>query len=359
MRRLRTSCEAAKRELSSTTSTHVDLYSLSNGIDFSMNISRARFEELNSSDFKKTLQPVQAALDDANISKADVDVILLVGGSTRIPKVQKILKDFFENKPIEKTINPDEAVAYGAAVYAAMLKGNWSSKVFGKVLQDITPLSLGLILRASGVLTAIIVIPRNMPIPVVRYKNSRTLADNQESALFEIVQGESPVPEQNYKLGEYCIDGLPPGPAGSINFTTAFEIDANGILSVKSVEESSCKSNGIVISDVSGHLRKELVDQMIKDAETYRFDQLNRKQAIQAKDLLEKECYSIKNDLSANEDVIKTFEKEKIIAKCDETLIWLEENPREGAFSYERRHEEVKSFSRKILDKIRGIFSTD
>ncbi|KAG4075323.1 hypothetical protein HA402_003114 [Bradysia odoriphaga] len=360
MSRLRTACEVAKRELSSTKTSKVELCALSNGIDFSLNVSRARFDEMNVADLKKTLVPVQAALADAKLSKEDVDIILLVGGSTRIPKVQTILQEFFGNKPIEKTINPDEAVAYGAAVCAAILKGNWSSKVSGKILKDVTPLSLGLdLLDARGVLKTCVVIPRNTPIPAKAEKVSVNRNDTSSLVSFKIRQGESSAPDQNYKLGEYLLSGCPKGPRGTISFTTVFEIDENGILAVTSTERSTGKSNGIIITNVSGHLRKQQVEKMIADAEKYRSKQRERKTAIIAKHGLEEECYKIKDFLLLDEDDGLAVEKGAVLEKCQETLDWLQENEYESRDVYEKRYAEIKSFSRKMFDKVRSIFSTD
>lgn len=361
MQRLRTACEVAKRELSSTKISKVELYALSNGLDFSLNVSRARFDELNAVDFKKTLGPVQAALADAKLSKDDIDIILLVGGSTRIPKVQAILQEFFVNKPIERTINPDEAIAYGAAVCAAVLKGNWSSKVSGKILKDITPLSLGmdLVNLANDVLFTHVLIPRNTPIPAKAEKLSCNNSNTSTSTKFTIRQGESSIPEQNYNLGNFVVSDLPQGPRGTIEFNTIFEIDENGILTVTSTESSTGKSNGIVINNVSGHLRKQQVHKMIADAQKYRSEQRERKRAMLEKHGLEEECYKIKELLM--DDVYDGLSDEKgaVLVKCQETLDWLQENTYESREVYEKRCTEIKSFSRKVFDKIRSIFTSD
>lgn len=230
MRRLRTQCEKAKRILSASAQTSIEVDSLADSTDFSMTLTRAKFEELCMSQFKQTIGPVEQVLRDSSISKSQVHEVVLVGGSTRIPKVIELLKNFFNGKEPNRSINPDEAVAYGAAVQAAILSGEESEQIGSCVLLDVAPLSLG-IETAGGVMT--VLIPRNTTIPTQKSQTFTTYADNQPGVNIQVFEGERPMTRDNHRLGQFNLEGLAPAPRGTPQIEVTFEIDANGIMSVK------------------------------------------------------------------------------------------------------------------------------
>ncbi|KAF0268568.1 hypothetical protein FOG48_02371 [Hanseniaspora uvarum] len=268
LRRLRTACEKAKRALSSVTQTTVEVDSLFEGEDFESTITRARFEDINSSLFKSTLEPVEKVLKDAAMNKTQVDEIVLVGGSTRIPKVQKLLSDFFDGKSLEKSINPDEAVAFGAAVQGAVLTGqSTSDETKDLLLLDVAPLSLGvgMVGNVMGV-----VVPRNTTVPTIKRRTFTTVQENQTSVTFPVYQGERTNCAENTLLGEFDLKGIPPMPAGEPVLEAIFEVDANGILKVTAVEKSTGKSANITISNAIGRLSEEDIEKMLNNAEEFK-----------------------------------------------------------------------------------------
>jgi len=350
MRRLKSACESAKRTLSTASVANIEIDSLFDGQDLNTSITRAKYESLCNSIFQRTMEPVDQVLKDSGLSKSDINEIVLVGGSTRIPKIQELLSSYFNGKELNKTINPDEAVAYGAAVQAAILSGSTDETLGGLLLLDVTPLSLG-VETAGEIMTPII--PRGSTVPTKKTQVFSTAADNQPGCTICVFEGERKFTRDCNQLGKFDLRGIPPMPRGMPQIEITYEVDVNGILNVSACEKSSGKSEKITIQNESSRLSKEDIDRMLSDAEKFKEEDEKAHKRVEAKNKLENYVYNIKSTVLGEDKMKKSLgsDLDLVTTTVDDTIKWLDDNRDAKTEDYEAKQKEVEGILMPLVQK--------